>query len=524
MELASLEVLVVDCQATRAGEAGQLLELGWARSGDAAARARLIRPPGGARVPPAVARVTGISDRLLAGGVPEAQAWAELVRDAAALGAPAPAVAHFARFERPFLERLSAGCAVLEVVCTHEIARRLFPELPRRSLRALTGYFGRAVPSLRRSAEHVEATGFLWRQLVGLLAEEGVSTWPGLRAWLEQPVEPGRRARHAFPMPRELRLAAPHAPGLYRMLRTGGDVLYVGKATSLHHRVNSYFRKQHGVHERTLEMLSQARGLSFEVTESALEAALLEPDEIKRHRPPYNVQLTEADRAAWFCAPDFTGVRPRASPQARVGPFPSQPLLDQVAAFAAGSRAALGPERWGPPAAVFAEGHARLIATHGEARPLRLGTRLWLAGRRVGDDRDEVLEPRREWTAELVFTSLEELALRAALAVRRARWLTRLTDASLVWSEGGAPRLLLVEAGELAHRGAAPAGEPPVPRGHQRSAAERREGFTLARFDRLRVLTTELKRLVTEQRAAALRLGPAPAFTGPSLARILEWL
>ena len=83
--------------------------------------------------------------------------------------------------------------------------------------------------------------------------------------------------------PRDVRLALPDGPGVYRMLRISGDVLYVGKATSLHHRVNSYFRKQKGIHERTLEMLSQARDLSFVVTESPLEAALLEPDEIKRH-------------------------------------------------------------------------------------------------------------------------------------------------------------------------------------------------------------------------------------------------
>jgi excinuclease UvrABC nuclease subunit len=80
------------------------------------------------------------------------------------------------------------------------------------------------------------------------------------------------------------------------MLRTDDSVLYVGKAASLHHRVNSYFRKQNGVPERSLEMLSQARAISFDVTPSPLEAALLEPDEIKRHRPPYNVALTIQDR------------------------------------------------------------------------------------------------------------------------------------------------------------------------------------------------------------------------------------
>jgi hypothetical protein len=83
-------------------------------------------------------------------------------------------------------------------------------------------------------------------------------------------------------MPRDVRLSLPHAPGIYRMLRTDGGVLYVGKAASLHHRVNSYFRKQNGVPERMLEMLSQARAISFDVTPSPVDAALLEPDEIKR--------------------------------------------------------------------------------------------------------------------------------------------------------------------------------------------------------------------------------------------------
>src|SRR5690348_7413050 len=104
---------------------------------------------------------------------------------------------------------------------------------------------------------------------------------------------------------RSVRLSLPHAPGIYRMLRTDGSVLYVGKAASLHHRVNSYFRKQHGAHERLLEMLSQARAISFEVTPSPLEAALLEPDEIKRHRPPYNIALTNHHRTLWFTSPDL---------------------------------------------------------------------------------------------------------------------------------------------------------------------------------------------------------------------------
>src|SRR5262249_53691539 len=149
-------------------------------------------------------------------------------------------------------------------------------DLPRCGVRALAGYFGRGVGALRRSADHVEATAFVWRELVLLLRDEGISTWPALQKWLAVTRTIRKRSRRVWSMPRDVRLSLPDAPGIYRMLRTNRDVLYVGKAASLHHRVNSYFRKQKGVPERLLEMLSQARAISFDITPTPLEAALLE--------------------------------------------------------------------------------------------------------------------------------------------------------------------------------------------------------------------------------------------------------
>jgi len=287
--LSQLQVLVVDCQATAAAPRGHLLEIGWARVSHTVAHSHacLIALPDGEQIPPAVARITGISEHMLRGAVDGHLAWRELCDRAASLShQPAPTVIHFARFEQPFLRTLAGGVFPLDVVCTRDIARRLLPNLPRCSLRALAGYFGRAVGALRRSADHVDATAFVWQELVRLLEMQGVSTWGGLHDWLAAPVNPTRRRRRVWPMPRDVRLSLPRAPGIYRMLRTDGSVLYIGKAASLHHRVNSYFRKQNGVPERSLEMLSQARAISFDVSPSPLEAALLEPDEIKRHRPP----------------------------------------------------------------------------------------------------------------------------------------------------------------------------------------------------------------------------------------------
>jgi hypothetical protein len=407
-------------------------------------------------------------------------------------------------------------------------------------MRALTGYFGRGVGALRRSIDHVEATAFVWRELVRLLRDEGISTWSALQEWLAVTGAPSKRSRRVWPMPRDLRLSLPDAPGIYRMLRTNGDVLYVGKAASLRHRVNSYFRKQRGVHERTLEMLSQARGISFEVTPSALEAALVEPDEIKQHRPPYNVALAIADRALSFASPNLSAHSAHPSSQCPLGPFPSAGTLDEFGALAAGDSHALGSGRWGPDPLTFDAGYARLCAVHPELsrqdlgaydRLLRLGTRLWREGRRDRDvDEDDPNEAKRGltvWTAEFVQVSLEWLALRAALARRRAIWLTRLFDSSLVWHEPGdsCARLIVIEKGEIALRAAVDTHEPPpIPPGHRRSVTERREAFTLASFDRLRVLTTELKRLIAAGAPVALRLGAGPALDESRLASALWWM
>jgi DNA polymerase-3 subunit epsilon len=546
--LSQLETLVVDCQATAAAPRGHLLEIGWARvlgTTVTHAHASLIALPDGEQIPPVVARITGISEPMMRSAVDGRCAWRELTDQAASLTQqPAPTVIHFARFEQPFLRTLAAGVFPLDVICTRDIARRLFPNLPRCSLRALSGYFGHAVGALRRSTDHVEATAFVWRELIRVLEMQGVWTWGALHDWLARPAKPTTSRRRVWPMPRDVRLSLPHVPGIYRMLRTDGSVLYVGKAASLHHRVNSYFRKQNGVPERSLEMLSQARAISFNVTSSPLEAALLEPDEIKRYRPPYNVALTTASRALWFTSLDLSARSPRPSPHCPFGPFASAETLDQFGALARAERTALTSGLRGPDDRTFTAGYDRLCTTHPElsrvdlsdsAKLLRLGTRLWREGRRDRDAEednaeDDANDARRGvtvWTPEFVQVSLEWLALRAALARRRAIWLTRLVDSSVVWREPGdsCARVIVIEQSEVVLSGTVDAhATPPIPPGYRRPVAARREAFTLASFDRLRVLTTELKRLIAAGAPVALRLGVGPPLHESRLASALWWV
>src|ERR687884_1385901 len=190
--LSQLEVLVVDCQATAAAPRGHLLEIGWAQVRNTVTHphACLIALPDGEQIPPAVSRITGISEHMMPAAVDRQLAWRALSDQAASLTQqPAPTVIHFAQFEQPFLRTLGGGLFPLDVVCTRDIARRLLPNLPRCSLRALAGYFGRAVGALRRSADHVEATAFVWQELVCLLEKQGVSTWSALHEWLAAPVD-----------------------------------------------------------------------------------------------------------------------------------------------------------------------------------------------------------------------------------------------------------------------------------------------------------------------------------------------
>ena len=84
----------------------------------------------------------------------------------------------------------------------------------------------------------------------------------------------------------------PDRPGVYLMKNQQGKVIYVGKAISLKRRVRSYFQKQDHA-PKVQAMVERIHDFEYIITDSELEALILECNLIKQYAPWYNIQLRD---------------------------------------------------------------------------------------------------------------------------------------------------------------------------------------------------------------------------------------
>lgn len=555
--LADVEVLVVDCQTTGASPAyGSVLELGWcvARASDpqleAAAQAYWIAPPPGEHISAQVRQLTGFDESVLAGALEPAQAWQQLRRLMPETSAM-PAAIHFARFELSFLRDWAArfepnATFPIDAVCVHAIACRLYPDLPRRNLRALAGFLGHGLHLERRSLGHVQATAFIWRKLVSTLAERGITTWPELANWLASPERPAAPRKRKYPLAPARYRSLPDEPGVYRFLRSNGDVLYVGKAASLKKRVSSHFTKQSGATERALEMLTQVSEVAFEPTSTALEAALLETQTIKLVNPPYNVQLIQGERGVWFSSSDLSSISPEPDAQHRFGPLSSRYSLRALHALTQlladenvtpGRRAAVvgAPSRWAPDEQSFSEGWAQFLSRHvtNRALPSDPRQRALRVARGLRFSAEPETEPELEtdaaarpsvWDGPRVCRHLERAVAQNFQVLRRAAWLCLLASSAVCYREPGSSvnRYLVLAHAELVESGILADDTPPPAPAHRGARLQVLGYFEAARYDSLRILTTELKRIQRDGGSVAVHLSAKRTLAGARLAGILR--
>ena len=577
VDLAHTDVLVLDCQTTGGNpQKARLLEIGWARyravdpieTLTPAASSFLIQLSDESRIPAHVARLTGITDaHMQAARTPfeiRDMLWTEANSIAALNGLQTcPTVIHYSRFELPFLKQLHRQQAddrpfPFNSICTHALSGRMVPQLPRKGLRAVAGYFGHSVPELKRCAHHVLATAFIWHRLVAKLAVElDIRTLDQLTDWLASGERP-LQAERSYPLDPVKRSDLPDRPGVYRMLRSNGDVLYIGKAKSIRKRVASYYQKSRRHAEHILEMLSQARDIDCTATASAVEAAALESDLIKQLNPPYNVALRSKDRQLCFLSSSYDHLTLKPDRQHPVGPLPFLddmrllPLLAEAIVKGKSRRffEAEPVERIfsyydaaTPDGNCLKEGlrlfslrYAQQLETEPFARACRrIGRELWRQHTELleADPEEETTEQDPiedfEWTPAAIAGMIEGVFFRFAHHIRRSRWLARLCDSTIIWDcmpgiyEAHCRQYICLQDGYLTGTGLLNKSDPlRLPPARKVDHLARRQSIDVTTYDRLRVITTELRRLLAEERGVEIWIGSRVRLKNIQLSRVLK--
>ena len=113
--------------------------------------------------------------------------------------------------------------------------------------------------------------------------------------------------------------------------------------------------------------------------------------------------------------------------------------------------------------------------------------------------------------------------------VRRSRWFCLLSESSLAWTSADHPDnlkiLVVFENGSILNRNIVKSIEEiPIPPGRAKSFRSRQKNINLITYDRLRVLTTELRRLVSEGRYIELRLSPGVTLNRQEITKVLRWV
>lgn len=157
----------------------------------------LVNP--GRPIPPAIVALTRITDAM----VRVAPTFGEVAGDVVRQLRHRVFVAHNAAFDWRFVshevQRAAGVQLVGETLCTVRLARVLLPQLPRRSLDAVTHYLGIDIGARHRAAGDALATAHVLLRLLQLAESRGVATWRELVALLHAGRSRGTRRRSAMP-------------------------------------------------------------------------------------------------------------------------------------------------------------------------------------------------------------------------------------------------------------------------------------------------------------------------------------
>ena len=286
----------------------------------------LINP--GSQIPYQITVITGITNE----DVLNAPYFEDIVDEIEEFIGDSILVAHNLPFDLSFLksEFLRAGKDVKEIpkLCTLKLARKLYPELPSKSL-------GNIVKSLKVKHVHVHralgdatATAKILKKMIHKVQEEHhVEEIGQLLNYINLPIQKSYRV-----LKKKLSddfSSLPASPGVYFFKNAKEEILYVGKAKSLKDRVRNYFSSN--AVRKAKKIVRLASKLSYQKTNTELVALITESELIKKHKPRLNTQLKKFGQS-YFLKVDKQKPAPKISPTSNFdfdgndyfGPFSSR--------------------------------------------------------------------------------------------------------------------------------------------------------------------------------------------------------
>lgn len=201
-------------------------------------------------------------------------------------------VAHHLNFDYSFLKQecLSANLEVPSnpAICTLKLAKRLFPELPSKSLGSLTKHFKIRHRNIHRGLGDAMATAKILLKMFSYLRNEhNAETAADIINFQNIPSsKPFKVIKKKLA---EDLSNVPDAPGVYFFKNSKDEIIYIGKAKSLKQRISNYFLNN--TPRKTKEIVRKAHRIDFQKTNTELTALLAEAELIKRHNPKLNTLL-----------------------------------------------------------------------------------------------------------------------------------------------------------------------------------------------------------------------------------------
>lgn len=331
MSILTHPVLIIDCQTTGTHpKNGHLLQIGWCVSSDNTAENPkiekwVLKPPIGYQIPPHIKKMQQLQESDLANATEPGKVYHELQTVLLSLGPNPIVIAHYAQFELAFLkafylEHAQNDSLNFTLLCTQKMTKRLIPNLPSYTLKGLAGYLQLDNTPKNEVLSHVQITLAIWNYLQSLYIEKEIHEFKQLVNWLDNNL-PLKQTGYNYNIDRLRRLDITNKPGVYFMRAKDKSILYIGKATSLKSRVNSYFRGVKKRNKRSLEMLAQVWEIETIDCTTPLEAALVESDAIKKWKPPYNILLKSEQRTLIFYNREFTKFSLTRDTNFCIGPF-----------------------------------------------------------------------------------------------------------------------------------------------------------------------------------------------------------